>query len=61
MWREAIMNYFTELSYNLPGGTDESHAKPQTEQPISRPKLIPYKPEYEAGILKSIQQHSAFL
>jgi hypothetical protein len=31
------------------------------EQPISWSRLIPHNPEYEAGILKTIQQCPVFL
>jgi hypothetical protein len=29
IWKEALITYFTELTWHLPGQTKENHEKPQ--------------------------------
>jgi hypothetical protein len=41
IWKEAVMAYFKVLSWHSPGGTEENHDKPQSEQPDSGPRFEP--------------------
>jgi hypothetical protein len=31
MWKETVVTYFKILFQNFPGGTEETHTKPQSE------------------------------
>jgi hypothetical protein len=41
IWNEAVMAHFQVLSWYSPGGNEENHKKPQSEQPVSRPRFEP--------------------